>query len=123
MGGKINQANGLPAIAGHRHAWRRIFAQRIVKINLAFFGHFYHHFAGHQLAERGDTDQGIFLRPHVVARTRFAKAGENALVAVDSDQRHPYRAAAIKDMFGVAINDLRRQQRIGRDGRDLRHAF
>ncbi len=106
MRGEIHQSDRLALIGRHARTGRRVAAQRIVKLHHALIEHFHQHFAGHQFGERGDADNRVELRAHVIAGARFAEASEHALIAINHDNRHAGGTAAVENMVGVTVDNI-----------------
>ncbi|MNV56062.1 hypothetical protein D3C71_1483300 [compost metagenome] len=112
VGGQVQQGDRLASvISRYVGTGRGVFAQRIGEFDPAFRRHFYHHFAGHQLGDRGDADQGIRARTQVVTGFGVAKTAVNHLIAVDHHQRHAGGAAVVENVLGILVDDLRSQLR------------
>lgn len=47
------------------------------------------------------------LRANVITWSRFAITAKDALVTVDNNQCHPRGTAAVKNMIGITIDNIR----------------
>ncbi len=103
---QIDQRDGGSLICRNACARWGILAERIVEFHHTLVQQFHQHFAGHQLGQGCDADDGIQLWMNVITWTRFAKTAKHALVAVDDDHRHARRATAVVNEVCVAIGNI-----------------